>query len=272
MFWQRFFVVILGVPTCYFVIYNGGWLFSLVLLILLTIGCYEYARMAFGGESYAQMGLLIATVWIVLFAEYFKLSPGYEFYVYISLFLLLAYSLWGYEKRNLTFPENHLMKMILGFMIIGWMGRYLFVVRDLDLNGSAFLLIMFAIWAADVGAYVFGSLIGRTKMAPNTSPGKSIEGYLSGIAFSCVMTPLFGILLFPVYSTMHVVIIALILSIGVPLGDLGMSMLKRQAGVKDYGGIIPGHGGVMDRLDTILWGVVPGYYLIVLIAQGVLVN
>jgi len=269
MFWQRFFVVILGVPTCYFIIYSGGWLFFFVLLLLLTIGCYEYARMAFGANSYPQMALLTFTVWLVLLAEYFQFSPGYEFYVYLSFFFLLAYSLWGYEKRQGIFPANHLMKMMLGFIIIGWMGRYLFVVRSLDEAGNAFLLIMFAIWAADVGAYMFGSLIGRTKIAPNTSPGKSVEGYLSGIVFSCVMTPLFGLLLFPNYLTLHVILIALILSIGVPLGDLGMSMLKRQAGVKDYGGIIPGHGGVMDRLDTILWGIVPGYYLIILITNSV---
>lgn len=270
MFWPRFFTVILGVPACYFIIYNGGWLFFFVVLILLTMACYEYARMAFGENSYAQIGLLIFSVWLVLLPDYFKLPPDYEFYEYLSLFLLLAYSLWGYERRQTIFPSNHLMKMLLGFMIIGWMGRYLFVVRELDLNGGAFLLVMFAIWAADVGAYVFGSLIGRTKMAPNTSPGKSVEGYLSGVLFSCLMTPLFGLFLFPQYQTLHVILIALILSVGVPLGDLGMSMLKRQAGVKDYGGIIPGHGGVMDRLDTILWGIVPGYYLIILITGSVI--
>ncbi|MFK7802830.1 MAG: phosphatidate cytidylyltransferase [Anaerolineae bacterium] len=269
MFWQRFFVVILGIPTCYFVIYNGGWLFFAVLLVLLTMGCYEYARMAFGDNCYPQIGLLSFTVWLVVSAEYFAFPPGSEFYVDLSFFLVLAFSLWGYERRHDTFPKNHLMKMILGFVIIGWMGRFLFAVRGLDANGSAFLLLIFAIWAADVGAYIFGSLIGRTKLAPNISPGKSIEGYVSGILFSCIMTPLFGLLLFPEYLTIHVVIIALILSIGVPLGDLGMSMLKRQAGVKDYGGIIPGHGGVMDRLDTILWGMVPGYYLILLITNTV---
>lgn len=269
MFWQRFFVVIFGVPACYLIIFNGGWLFFFVLMALLTIACYEYARMAFGPDSYPQIVLLTLTVWLVLLAEYFHLPPAHEFYVYLSFFFLLAYSLWGYEKRQATFPPNHLMKMMLGLIVIGWMGRYLFVVRSLDEAGHAFLLLMFAIWAADVGAYVFGSLIGRTKIAPNTSPGKSLEGYLSGIVFSCVMTPLFGLLLFPTYMTTHIILIALILSVFVPLGDLGMSMLKRQAGVKDYGGIIPGHGGVMDRLDTILWGIVLGYYLIVLITKTV---
>ncbi len=264
MFWQRFFVVITGVPTFYLIIYFGGWPFTLILFALMLLGCYEYARMAFGEKNQIHSIWLMGAVLLVLLAEKFHFSPGVDFYIQIAFFSLLALSLWGYERRNATFPHNHLIKMIFGFVILGWMGRYLIRVRALDIDGSAFLMLMFAIWAADVGAYIFGSLIGRTKLSPNISPGKSIEGYLSGIAFSCLITPLFGLYFYPHFDTRSVLLIALILAIFVPLGDLCMSMLKRQAGVKDYGGIIPGHGGIMDRLDTILWGIVPGYYLLFL--------
>lgn len=267
MFWQRFYVVILGVPLCYGIIWLGGWLFFFVILALLTLACFEYTRMAFGERSYPQFAALAATIWLEILANRFNFPPHADLYTFSSLFFLLSFSLWGYEKRNKTFPSNHLIKMALGFLIIGWMGKYLLDLRSLDTTGGAFMLVVFAIWAADVGAYVFGSLIGRTKLSPIISPNKSIEGYLAGIASSCIITPLFGYFLYPQYSAQTALLIALILSSFVPLGDLGMSMLKRQAGVKDYGGIIPGHGGIMDRLDTILWGIVPGYYLIFLMAN-----
>ncbi|MEM9773037.1 MAG: phosphatidate cytidylyltransferase [Chloroflexota bacterium] len=266
MFWQRFYVVVFGVPICYGIIWFGGWLFFFVILALLTLACFEYTRMAFGERCYPQFVALTVTVWLEIFADRFDLPPHGDFYTFLSLFSLLAFSLWGYERRNSTFPTNHLIKMSLGFLIIGWMGKYLLDLRSLDATGGAFLLIIFAIWAADVGAYVFGSLIGRTKLSPVISPNKSVEGYMAGIVSSCIVTPLFGYFLYPQYSIQTALLIALILSALVPLGDLGMSMLKRQAGVKDYGGIIPGHGGIMDRLDTILWGIVPGYYLIVMMA------
>lgn len=263
MFWQRFFVVIIGVPLCYFLIFFGGWLFTIILFLLLALGSFEYARMAFGDRHTLHTAGLMGAVSLIFVAEIFGWGPDNDFYIYLSLFGMLLLSLWGYEFRQATFPTNHFMKMVLGVIIIGWMGRYLFRVRALDVEGDVFLLLMFAIWSADVGAYVFGSLLGRTKIAPNTSPGKSLEGYVLGIVSSCVITPLFGWVVYPQFDTVTVLLIALILSIGVPLGDLCMSMLKRQAGVKDYGGIIPGHGGIMDRLDTILWGIVPGYFLVI---------
>ncbi|MEM8858944.1 MAG: phosphatidate cytidylyltransferase [Chloroflexota bacterium] len=267
MFWQRFFVVILGVPLCCAIIWFGGWLFFFVILALLTIACFEFARMAFGENALPQFLALAFTVWLEVLSDRFDLPPHGDFYTFLSLFFILAFSLWGYERRNSSFPTNHLIKMSLGFIIIGWMGKYLLNLRELDLTGGAFMLIIFSIWAADVGAYVFGSLIGRTKLSPMISPNKSVEGYIAGIVSACVFVPLFGILLYPQYSLQVTLIVALILSIFVPLGDLGMSMLKRQAGVKDYGGIIPGHGGIMDRLDTILWGIVPGYYLILMMSN-----
>lgn len=220
--------------------------------------------MAFGESNRLQTALLIITVWLIFAAEYFSLAPDPDLYFYIGLFILMAASLWGYERKNESFPNNHFMKLSLGLVFIGWMGKYLFRVRGLDIDGSAFLMIMFAIWSADVGAYVFGSLFGKTKITPNISPSKSLEGYLLGIASSILITPVFGLFLYPHFHTRSVFIIALIIGVFIPLGDLCFSLLKRQAGVKDYGGIIPGHGGIMDRLDTILWGIVPGYYLVIL--------
>ena len=206
MFWQRFFVVIIGVPLCYFLIFWGGWLFFAILFALLTLGCFEFSRMAFGDRHLIHTIFLIGAVWLVIGAEKFSWNPGSDFYIYIAFFAILALSLWGVERRNATFPSNHLMKMVLGFVIIGWMGRFLFRVRDLDSDGSVFLMLMFAIWSADVGAYVFGSLIGRTKISPNISPNKSLEGFLAGVASSLFFTPVFGLLLYPHFPTSSVLL------------------------------------------------------------------
>jgi phosphatidate cytidylyltransferase len=130
------------------------------------------------------------------------------------------------------------------------------------------LTVLFAVWLADTGAYLIGSRFGRHKMTPRLSPKKSWEGYLGGILFSVPGTALLACL-WPVWAApgltvtpLRAALIALVLSLLTILGDLGESMIKRQVGVKDSGDLLPGHGGIFDRIDSWLWAAAIGYYLI----------
>jgi len=128
------------------------------------------------------------------------------------------------------------------------------------------LLVLPSFWLADSGAYLIGRRFGKHRLAPRVSPGKTWEGYFGGILFGAVGAVLLALLWqlkVAEITPLKGLIIGLALAVLTPLGDLGESLFKRQFGVKDSGNVLPGHGGIMDRIDSWLWAAVIGYYLVV---------
>jgi phosphatidate cytidylyltransferase len=120
-------------------------------------------------------------------------------------------------------------------------------------HGAQLLMFLFLmVWSADVGAYFVGKSIGKRKLLPNVSPGKTLEGFLGGVVFACIMVAIAGYFIDWSIEQYQIVlpVTVLITTISV-LGDLNESMFKRQAGVKDSGSILPGHGGILDRIDSL---------------------
>ena len=122
-------------------------------------------------------------------------------------------------------------------------------------------------WIADSGAYVFGKTLGKHKLSPRLSPNKTIEGYVGGVLVGTSLTLIIGLLLN--LPALIAVILGLLVSAVSPIGDLGISMLKRSVGVKDSGNLLPGHGGALDRIDSLIWSVAMAYYLVLLTNGGV---
>jgi phosphatidate cytidylyltransferase len=127
---------------------------------------------------------------------------------------------------------------------------------------------------ADSGAYFVGRAWGRRKLAPTLSPGKTWEGYLAGIVTGGLLTWLLATLwpkVAGVQTTLsgtHGLILGVVVAVVAPLGDLAVSMIKRSVDVKDSSSIIPGHGGALDRVDSVLWAAVIGYYYVIWFASG----
>jgi phosphatidate cytidylyltransferase len=130
------------------------------------------------------------------------------------------------------------------------------------------MLAMMGTWIADSAAYVVGKFLagkifGKHKMAPRLSPNKTIEGYVGGILFGTLITmalgKYFGLPLLTVF------LLGLLVSIISPLGDLGISLIKREAKMKDSGALLPGHGGALDRIDSLVWSVTMAYYLAIFV-------
>lgn len=207
------------------------------------------------------MVLMVAAVftqWVaVLLALFFGLVGVYEFYKLCS---------------SSDFQRNAYLKnpVALGFLGLLWIVLPLFLLFFLwaPKQPAIVLAFLILIWMSDTAAYVFGSLFGKHKLAPNISPGKTWEGFLCsclftlGLAVGLSYIPFFRQTGMPLWGW---IVFALIIQVFGLMGDLTESLFKRKAGVKDSGNIIPGHGGVLDRVDSILFASVPAYLFCMMI-------
>jgi phosphatidate cytidylyltransferase len=267
MLTKRLLVAIILLPILIAVIVTGGWLFILVMSAALGIAAWEYWRMFVRG-GYAPSGpVLIGGV--ILMA----LSRGGFGFLYsdlIATVLILAamgVHVFGYTRHSNTAAIDFCITLT-GLFYLGWLGSYFLSLRLLPDGQWWFLVALPAVWLADAGAFLFGRKFGRHRMAPTVSPKKTWEGYFGGIVIASILTPLLASawrLVAPEINVEIALVLGFVIAIVAPLGDLGESMIKRQFGVKDSSNILPGHGGIMDRIDTWIWAAAIGYYFIVLL-------
>ncbi|HUR76782.1 MAG TPA: phosphatidate cytidylyltransferase [Acidimicrobiales bacterium] len=166
-------------------------------------------------------------------------------------------------------PTVNVAATLLAFLWTGVFGSYAALILSLDKRdhaGVALLLgVVIAVVANDTGAYFVGSSMGTRSLAPEVSPNKTVEGVLGGAAV-CIVVTFFILKVFPGVSPWDggkALWLAVVVSIVAPLGDLAESMVKRDLGLKDMGSILPGHGGVLDRFDSMLWCLPASYYLLI---------
>lgn len=248
-------------------IYFGGWVFTGTVALILLLASLEIVKLfRTGGYHPALVVVLISTLLFVISRQIneFTSGPGI-----ISLILLvsMAYHLIQYERgKNQSVADFALT--ITSSLYIGWLGAYLISIRNSQDGLWWILIVLPSIWIADGGAYIIGKRFGKHRITPRLSPKKTWEGYLGGIIVGTLGVTLLA-LLFQVLGAVNTsitpqnaAIIGFVVSVIGIFGDLGESMIKRQVGQKDSGNILPGHGGVFDRIDSWLWAAVVGYYLI----------
>ena len=253
------------VPITIYLIYLGRLPLLALMGLLLTIAEIEFCRlMARNGFRPAPI-FGIGLVWLFLLDAQFQtrdlLQPG-------MALILLASLAWQLFHRQ-RYPVADWALTVTGGLYLGLCGACAIRLRSLQPDGLWWTLTAIpAIMLADTGAYFVGRAWGRRKLAPALSPGKTWEGYVAGVITGGLMTPLLtslwraGAGAGTTVSSTHGLILGVLIAIFAPLGDLAVSMIKRQAGVKDSGGSIPGHGGALDRVDSILWAIVIGYYYV----------
>ena len=261
---QRLIVAILIVAGGCSLIYIGGWTYLGFVCILMGIAAWEYWRMYQDGGFRPSAPLLIVGTMALSATRYlwgFDTTPAL-----FTLFALITLGIQVFDYRNagktaaVDFAVN-----LGGLLYVGWMGAYLVSLRTLPDGMWWTLLVVPATGFVDGGAYLFGSLFGKHKMAPLISPNKTWEGYFGGV-FSGILAGVGLAALWhlraPSILPWHGLVIGAAIGLLTPIGDLGESVLKRGFGVKDTGSILPGHGGILDRIDSWLWAVPIGYYLI----------
>lgn len=257
-------VATLLIPLAVGATYAGGWFYAAFILAMLGSSAWEYWRMFQKGGFCPSPVILIGGV-LLLAAS--RAWIGFTFSdLLLSAIILIAMFVHtlAYE-RGIDCSASSFAVTLSGVLYLGWIGAYLFSLRNLPDGTWWALTVVPAAALADSGGYIFGKNFGRHRFSPRVSPKKTWEGYLGGILFAMVFTALLAALWHlraPAVTPLAGLIIGGVISMLSPIGDLGESMLKRQFGLKDSSNLIPGHGGMFDRIDSWLWAGVIGYYLV----------
>lgn len=237
-------------------------LFGIVLLPALAIGGYEYGRMALPDHSPKEATSLAALSLLPLLFQLLYPALGLDDGFVLAFMLLAFWTLvsYGQEKDSYGF----LARTTFGLVWVGFMGAHLYLIRCLP-QGAAWLLILTGITAgSDSGAYYVGRAFGKHKLSKLISPKKTIEGAVGGIITGAVVAAVIALLLLDSVPWLFVLFSALVLGVIGICGDLTESVIKRATGTKDSGTLLGGHGGVLDRADSILFAAPILYYLLLL--------
>jgi len=256
----RILTSIIGIPVLIYLIKFAPFLvFFVVAFIAMLLMVYEYLGLvrASGRPVFSWLTYVFAAA--IALAFYFR-WPADSF---VPLFALPALTVALFSKHN---PESGFFAAgftVFGALYVGGLMGYLVGVRSLDPagdTGSDLLMMLFVIiWAGDIFAFVFGKTMGRHKLAA-VSPNKTVEGAIAGLVFSILSAVACRFLFAAQVPVLHSALLGAVVGALGQIGDLCESIVKRAAGVKDSGNIIPGHGGILDRVDSLLFGAPAMYY------------
>lgn len=255
----------IGLPA----IIIGNTPFFIVITLLLVLAAWEYTHLFRAAGFFPSPILTVGGVFLLVAARRF--APDLSAMVLAILSLAaMTWHLVAFE-RGRDQAATDFSITIGGIIYLGWIGAYFIDLRALPDGLWYLLLSLGSVWVADSAAYFIGSRFGRHKLSPRLSPKKTWEGYWGGVFFGTLggagltlLWPVLGGLTIPWWQGG---LLGLVLSLLTTLGDLGESMIKRQANSKDSSNLIPGHGGFLDRIDSWIWAAVLGYYFIVWFIQ-----
>lgn len=240
----------------------GGWWFTALVAAVIARTTFELWRLLERAGYQPSLVLALSTA----AAAFIGIRLPNLFIFIPALTLVMLVSLARQLQRAPTRTFGDWAVSFAGGFYLGWTGGHLAELIVLPPDGRWWLaLTLVTLWSADSMAYVFGRLLGKHKLAPAISPGKTWEGYIAGVVASTLAGVALGA--FAPFGALVGAIAGVLVGALSPLGDLIESMIKRQAHAKDSGKLIPGHGGLFDRIDSLLWASVVVTYIAV-VASG----
>jgi phosphatidate cytidylyltransferase len=260
---------LVGMALTVFVVHFGSYVFGAAVFLLALIGWHEFSRaFANRGEKLAYITGMIAIVFLLGCAWLGNAEESVAVITVATLWILMQMIF-----RHRFFSVEQACLSIAGVMYVGMAFSHLLLLRFTGADaftalgsmtlpiGEALLWLAFiGTWASDTFAFFTGSFCGRHKLCPEISPNKTIEGFAGGLIGTVGITVLLGYLFS--FSLIHMVALGILLALTATLGDLVESSFKRYTGIKDSGALIPGHGGVLDRFDSIMFTVPLVYYYV----------
>jgi phosphatidate cytidylyltransferase len=281
---KRILFGVVAAPVAIGIVLYGGWPLAALLAVASALGAWEFFRIAraTGLTPLDDVGVAIAgIVPLIVHARYLRLydpeaSIGVASLAMVALLALFAVSIW--TRGVAGKPLGAVAATAFGVAYTGCALSYAYAIRyheyafapatmhfggravDVPSGGLLLLLPLLVTWASDIGAYAFGRTFGRHKLIPSVSPGKTVEGAVGGLVASVLVAWLYSrFLLRPDahlgfrWEPIGVIAFGALVSVAAQVGDLAESLMKREGGVKDSSRIIPGHGGVLDRVDSLLF-------------------
>lgn len=281
---------VIGIPIVLILAYFGGWLFFIVIAVISSIALWEFYSIA--EEKYTRplkipgiiFGFLIQLTFFLYSANLFKaigLIAGIVLLFVLFCFVAQIYA--GIKNALLSIGVTLMGVFYIPFLLLSLTAIRNLAIYPHGIKDSAFIIdsqlffgttpdeagtwllmsLLLGIWFSDTFAYFVGKAIGRHRLAPKISPKKSIEGSVAGFFGAIIGASGCGMIFIPDFGLLHFVVIGGIIGIMGQYGDLSESLIKRDAGIKDSSSILPGHGGLLDRIDSILFAG-PLVYLFIL--------
>ena len=263
---KRWITGVVAVPILFAIIaYGSEALFAALIIGATLLGMAEYNRMVFGpGLSREKMETMAISLLILLSAAAGDMTLLVTVLTFTVMAVLMINLLrFGGQGPDMTTVGG----VILGVLYIPLLMCHFILIRKTPAGILWIFFILVLAFTGDIAAYYVGRTLGKRKLLPQVSPGKTVEGTIGLVAGSITGCLLFRQFFFPLIPVGHAVILGLVGSIIGQLGDLSESALKRSAGVKDSGTLLPGHGGILDRLDCLMFITPFVFYYRVLILQ-----
>jgi phosphatidate cytidylyltransferase len=261
---RRIIFAVIAAPASIGVVYLGDWALAIVLSVLAALGAWEFFRMAreTGTLPLEPAGIVLAALLpIAVHAQRLGVYTMSLTAIVCMILVLFASSIWLRGPSGK--PLSSVSITAFGVLYPGLLS-YIYAVRyhNYAVGAAAGTALVFLpillTWSTDVGAYAFGRLFGRKKLIPSVSPGKTVEGAVGGLGLTILICLLYVRFILMPYAQLGLtiqgaVLFAIVVSVAAQTGDLAESLLKREAGVKDSSRILPGHGGILDRFDSLLF-------------------
>ena len=260
---RRLYTVLIALPIVYGVIrYLPAWALTVLVVAGGSLALRELYLISFIGQSTRLLtGIGLVTSALVIAHQHLPIT--------LPTVLILGVLAVLTTLLRPALSENYRVQnaavALFGVLYLGITLSTLIATRALPNGELLVLFVLLVTWGADTGAYYVGTLWGKHRLAPAISPKKSYEGLAGGILLAVVIAALTQSWLLPHASVMHAVALGLLLTATGLLGDLCESAIKRSVGVKDSGGLLPGHGGMLDRMDSLLFTAPTFYYYVTLV-------
>ena len=252
------------------ILYFGGWALGIAWVAIAAIGVTEFYKgfenLQIKPYKYVSYGVIAAL--FVLFAFSKNYSFDMKLYPYLILMILVlgicAAMIFGWKINEKKAEDT--IATVIGIVYVVFFSYHL-VMIDVLSTGHIFLwTVVLSAFGSDICAYFTGMKFGKKKLAPNLSPKKTIEGSIGGVAGAGILCLLFG-LIFAREYILQCLIIGIVGGAVSQAGDLTASAFKRKMGIKDYGKLIPGHGGIMDRFDSVIFVAPFVFYLVLFMVE-----
>lgn len=252
---------LIGAPLLLGLTYLGGPYTAFLAAVIGLLAFHEFQEIArkLGVKIWTKTTYLGAIVWLLLIT----LDLKEWMFPFLIFWLLIALGRMGIQYPLVLLPEVALNFLSIIYTVV--LSSHLFLLRSLEQGRAWAFLAFFLVWATDTFAYLVGRAFGKHPLAPQVSPNKTIEGAIGGL-IGAILTGLIASRVMGGMPWTFFLGLSLIVGISAQIGDLFESALKRSAGVKDSGNLIPGHGGFLDRFDSMLFAFPSVYYIVLLLA------